>query len=478
MAKIKENIFREYDIRGMINDEEINERSVKLISKAYGTMLRKRNIDRAVVGYDLRRGSKEFSEIAIQALISSGIEVISIGRVLTPIMYAAQYHYESKGGMMVTASHNPNGWMGFKLALDYSYTLGPTEVQEVKQLTLSEEFIEGKGDLIVDDDYIIIYTEDVLDRVHLSRPVKVVVNAGNGTAGPIVPDILRKANCEVFEFLTEPDLDFKRYFPNPSKVEMMEDTGRETVNNKAEIGLAFDGDGDRLGITDERGNVIWPDRYMAILSRKVLEEHPGAPIVYDVKSSRALGEDIEAHGGKPVLWKTGHSYIKKQLHALKSPFAGEMSGHIFFGPPIYYGFDDAVFTALKMLETLSQSEKPFSELIAEIPTYISTPTLQVKCPTNLGEEGIDENVKYDRVAEIVEDLISEGYDVVIFENNYRLGGRIEFEDGWGLIRASSNLPVLVMRFEAETQEKLDEIINLVKSKLDKYEDIGKDWESG
>ncbi len=217
---------------------------------------------------------------------------------------------------------------------------------------------------------------------------------------------------------------------------------------------------------------------MAILSRKVLAEHPGAPIVYDVKSSRALGEDIEAHGGKPVLWKTGHSYIKKQLHALKSPFAGEMSGHIFFGPPIYYGFDDAVFTALKMLETLSQSEKSFSELIAEIPTYISTPTLQVKCPTNLGEEGVDEKVKYDRVAEIVEDLISEGYDVVIFENNYRLGGRIEFEDGWGLIRASSNLPVLVMRYEAATQEKLDEIINLVKSKLDKYEDIGKDWESG
>ncbi|GAI90210.1 unnamed protein product, partial [marine sediment metagenome] len=269
----------------------------------------------------------------------------------------------------------------------------------VKQLTLSEEFIEGKGDLIVDDDFIRIYTEDVLDRVHLSRPVKVVVNAGNGTAGPIVPDILRKANCEVFEFLTEPDLDFKRYFPNPSKVEMMEDTGRETVDNQAEIGLAFDGDGDRLGITDEYGNVIWPDRYMAILSRKVLAEYPGAPIVYDVKSSRALGEDIEAHGGKPVLWKTGHSYIKKQLHALKSPFAGEMSGHIFFGPPIYYGFDDAVFTALKMLETLSQSEKSFSELIAEIPTYISTPTLQVKCPTNLGEEGVDEKVKYDRVAE-------------------------------------------------------------------------------
>lgn len=468
MADLKKTMFREYDLRGLVNEEELNEGSVEIIAKAYGTMLRNRGIEKTVAGYDLRTGSKELSEVAIQGLLSTGIDVIAIGRVLTPIMYASQYHFETKGGMMVTASHNPNGWLGFKLALGYSYTLGPDEMKELYELTVSEDFASGTGTRR-DEDYIPIYAEDVLGRVKLARPVKVVVNAGNGTAGPIVPDILRRAGCEVVEFLTEPDLDYKHYFPNPSKVEMMEDTGRETVKADAEVGFAFDGDGDRLGITDENGNVIWPDRFMAILSRDILEEHPGSTIVYDVKSSRALGEDIKAHDGEPLMWKTGHSYIKQKLHETQAPFAGEMSGHIFFGPPIYYGFDDAVFTALKMAEVLSKSEKSFSELIAEIPTYISTPTLQASCP---------DEIKYDIVEKIVKELQADGYNVVTFDNNPKAGGRIEHPEGWGLIRASSNLPVLVLRFEATSEEKLEELKALVKSKMDQYDEIGKEWESG
>ncbi|MEN8242742.1 MAG: phosphomannomutase/phosphoglucomutase [Chloroflexota bacterium] len=468
MANLKKTMFREYDLRGLVNDEEINEDSVVIIAKAYGTMLRKRGIEKTVVGYDLRTGSKELSEIAIDGLLASGVDVVALGQVLTPIMYAAQYHYETKGGMMVTASHNPNGWLGFKLALGFSYTLGPDEMKELHQLTISEDFISGEGTR-EDVDYIPIFAKDLLGRVKITRPVKVVVNAGNGTAGPIVPEILRAAGCEVVDFLTEPDLDFKHYFPNPSKVEMMEDTGRETVSSGAEVGFAFDGDGDRLGITDEKGNVIWPDRYMAILSRDILAAHPGSTIVYDVKSSRALGEDIAAHKGKPLMWKTGHSYIKQKLHETGAPFAGEMSGHIFFGPPIYYGFDDAVFTALKMAEVLSKSEQSFSEMIAEIPTYLATPTLQASCP---------DEIKYEIVGKIVEELQAEGYDVVTFDNNPKAGGRIEHPDGWGLIRASSNLPVLVLRFEANSQEKLEELQALVKSKMDQYDEIGKEWESG
>ena len=274
MAELNPTMFREYDLRGRINKDEINENSVRIITKAYGTMLKQRGIEDAVVGYDLRMGSKEYAALAVDALRSTGVNVIFLGQVLTPNMYAAQYHYKTKGGMMVTASHNPNGWLGFKLALGYSYTLGPEEVQELKSLTQSEEFSIGLGDYR-EVDYLPIYTEDVIGRVKLARPVSVLVNAGNGTAGPIVPDILRKAGCEVFEFLTEPDLEFKHYFPNPSLEKMMQDTGEQTILHGAEIGFAIDGDGDRLGTTDEKGSIVWPDRYMILLSRQVLEKYPG-----------------------------------------------------------------------------------------------------------------------------------------------------------------------------------------------------------
>lgn len=468
MAQLSKSMFREYDIRGRVNEIEINEYSVNIIAKAYGTMLRNRNINTSVVGYDLRRGSKKLCEVSIEGLISTGVNVIAIGQVLTPILYAAQHYYDSFGGMMVTASHNPNGWLGFKLGLGLSNTLGPEEMDELYNLTLNEEFASGDGKL-TREDYIPIYSKDVLSRVNIKRPVKVLINTGNGTAGPIVPQILRDAGCEVFEFLTEPDLNFNHYFPNPSKVEMMNDTGSKTLHYDAELGIAFDGDGDRLGITDEKGNVIWPDRYIGILCQSILKEHKGAPIVYDVKCSRGLEEYIRALGGNPVMWKTGHSYIKQKLHEISAPFAGEMSGHIFFGSPIYYGFDDAVFAALKLLEVLSDSNSPLSKMIEEIPTYVSTPTLQANCS--------DER-KYDLVDSIVAELIDDGHDVVTFDDNYKLGGRVEFPNGWGLIRASSNLPVLVLRFEAVDDETLLEIKSIIKIKMDKYDEIGKEWVSG
>jgi phosphomannomutase/phosphoglucomutase len=377
MANLEPTMFREYDLRGRINDREINAYSLSIIAKAYGTMLRRRGIETAVVGHDLREGSKELTEAAMEALRSTGVNVIALGQVLTPIMYSAQYYYNTRGGMMVTASHNPNGWLGFKLALGFSYTFSPVEMRELRDLSEREDFVQGSGDLRRED-YIPIYAQDVVRRVRINRPVKVLINTGNGTAGPIVPAILRQAGCEVAEFLTEPDLEFKHYFPNPALEKMMQDTGEQTIKNGCEIGFAIDGDGDRLGTTDEKGQIIWPDRYLILLSRQVLKSHPGSPILFDVKSSRALSEDIQAHGGRPVMWKTGHSYIKEKLNELKAPLGGEMSGHIFFGPPIYYGFDDAVFTALKMAEMLAQSEKSFSQMVAETPTYISTPTLQAE----------------------------------------------------------------------------------------------------
>lgn len=467
MANLKKTMFREYDLRGLVNTEELNPSSVAIIAKAYGTMLRQHGITTCVVGHDLRKGSKEFAEVALKSLTSSGVNAIFIGQVLTPMMYSAQYHYQTKGGMMITASHNPNGWLGFKLALGYSYTFGPAEMKELYNLTVSEDFASGAGS-ITRADYLPVYTKDVVSRVSLARPMKVVVNAGNGTAGPIAPQILRAAGCEVVEFLCEPDLDFKRYFPNPSLEIMMQDTGEATLQAHADLGIAIDGDGDRLGVTDEKGRLIWPDRYLILLSRAVLKKTPAAPIIFDIKSSRALGEEISKAGGKPVLWKTGHSYIKEKLHQLDAPLAGEMSGHIFFGKPDYYGFDDSIFTALKMLELLSNDARTFSEMVDELPNYVSTPTLQAACK---------DEVKYDIVAELVRSFQADGYQVVTFED-LKLGGRIEFDYGWGLVRASSNLPALVLRFEAKTAAQLAQIEAMMRERLKKYAEVSEEWENG
>jgi phosphomannomutase/phosphoglucomutase len=467
MAHLEPTMFREYDLRGRVSEAELNPVSVRIIARAYGTMLQKRGIKETVVGHDLRTGSKELTGVAIEGLLATGTNVVFLGQVLTPMMYSAQYYFNTQGGMMVTASHNPNGWLGFKLALGFSYTLGPKEMQELQELTATEAFVEGQGNLS-QVDYLDSYTLDVIGRVKIERPVKVLINAGNGTAGPIVPGILRQAGCQVIEFLTEPDLEFKHYFPNPALEKMMQDTGEQTVKNGAEIGIAIDGDGDRLGTTDELGNTVWPDRYLALLSREVLKDNPGAPIVYDVKCSRALSEDILAHGGKPTLWKTGHSYIKEKLHEINAPLGGEMSGHIFFGAPLYYGFDDAVFACLKMAELLSHRTKSFSQLIAETPVYASTPTWQAHCA---------DEIKYRIVAEIVGSFLREGMHVVTFED-LKLGGRVEFADGWGLVRASSNLPALVLRFEATSAERLKEIVGLFRERLGRYPEVGKEWESG
>lgn len=463
MARLKKSMFREYDLRGQVNDEELNEYTVGIIARAYGTMLRRENMDVAVIGYDYRQSSERVTEVAIEGLVATGVNVINLGMILTPMMYLAQYHYQARGGVMVTASHNPIGWSGFKLALDYSKTLGPEEMNDLYALTVSEQFATGSG-TVRSEDFMADYTADVLGRIEIARPIRVVVNSGNGTPGPIVPQILREAGCEVVELYCDLDWGFPHYYPNPALVEMMEDTGKKVVESGADIGFALDGDGDRLGVTNEQGQVVWPDRYLILLSRQVLEDHPGARIIFDVKCSQALPEDIKAYGGTPIMWKTGHSYIKQKLWEEKSPLAGEMSGHIFFGEPAYHGFDDAVFAALKLVECISHRKEPLSFLIAQTPYYISTPTLQASCA---------DEVKYDVVDRLTREFQEDGYDVIDIN-----GARVNFGDGWGLVRASSNLPVLVMRFEAKTEERKEELMALFREKFARYPEIGSEWESG
>ncbi len=461
MGNLNKYMFREYDIRGRESNEELNKESVYLIAKSYGTFLRKRGVSDVVVGHDNRMTSEEFYQIAIKGLRETGINVIGISVALTPTLYWAQYKFGAKGGMMITASHNPNGWNGMKLAFGYSYTLIGDELKEILNIAESENFEIGSGKLTeksVLDEYI----SDLISRAKLHKPLKVLINTANATSCFVSPKLLKKFGCEVVEHNTNPDPSYPNYVPNPANLDMIEDTGRKTVENGCDLGLAIDADGDRLGVVDEKGNVIWPDRWLILLSRLVLEKRPGAKIVFDVKVTEALPEDIKAHGGVPIMWKTGHSYIKQKLHQEKAAFGGEMSGHVFFVDN-FYGFDDANFAALKLLEYISQQNKPLSEIISNTPYYVSTPAYHAH---------VDDNIKYEIVDKLTKEFKSEGYKMIDIN-----GARVYMKDGWGLVRASSNLPALVLRFESKTKESLGEIERIFKKKLSKYKEVSKDWES-
>jgi len=461
MPLLKKTMFREYDLRGRETLDELNDASMYFIGKGFGTFLRKRGIDTAVVGHDARATSESFHKSVIKGLNESGINVINIGTVTTPMSYWAQYYLKVKGLVTVTASHNPVGWNGVKLGSDLSYTLLTDELKEVYDIIAKEEFINGTG-TIKKENITEGYYKDLLSRAKITKKFKILVNTGNGTAGLFVPEILKSTGCEIVERFTNVDPSYPNYTPNPDGTAMMEDTGKQTVANGCDLGFAFDGDGDRLGLVDEKGNTIWPDRYIILLSRLVLSKHPGAKIVFDVKVSEALPEDIAAHGGTPIMWKTGHSHIKAKLILEKAAMAGEMSGHIFFVDD-FYGFDDGTFAALKLLEYLSTQNKPLSQIIANTPYYVSTPTIQVKTT--------DED-KYDVVSKLTKEFKDDGYRVVDIN-----GARVYTNNGWGLVRASSNTPTLVLRFEAKTQKDLEKIKDLFKKKLNKFEVVDKNWDT-
>jgi phosphomannomutase / phosphoglucomutase len=460
MPILKRTMFREYDLRGRESDDELNESSMYYIGRGFGAFMSKRGLKETVVGHDARGTSEAFHAAVVKGLIESGINVVDIGTVTTPMSYWSQYFLNVKGLVMVTASHNPAGWNGVKLGTDLSSTLLTDELNEVYDIISKEEFVNGEG-TVTEKDILEDYIKDLLSRAKITKKFKILVNTGNGTAGIVAPETLRRAGCEIVEHFTELDPTYPNYTPNPDGTAMMEDTGKQTVDNNCDLGFAFDGDCDRLGLVDDKGEIIWPDRYIILLSRLVLSKQPGAKIVFDVKVSEALPEDIKAHGGEPIMWKTGHSYIKAKLTEEKAALAGEMSGHIFFVQD-FYGFDDGLFAALKVLEYLSSQDKPLSEIIAETPYYVSTPTIQVKAT----DEG-----KYKIVDELVKEFKDEGYRVVDIN-----GGRVYTDKGWGLVRASSNTPTLVLRFEAKNKEDLEELQNLFKEKMRKFPELG-EWDS-
>ncbi len=461
------SMFREYDVRGHVSDEELNDKNVYRIVKAYARYLENHGINRAVVGYDNRKCSPGFAKAAMDALLEMGIDVVFVGLSLSPVVYYAQYRYQCEGACMITASHNPSDWSGFKFAKGYSKTLEAQDIEELYSYLDVEDGLERRAGTVtvenVRDDYI----SEVLSRIHMgSKRPKLVLDAGNGGAGVFAYEIFQRLGCMTFQLHCDPDDDYPNYFPNPSDIHSRARMKEMILHPyiQADLGISFDGDGDRIGVIDDHGENVWSDVILAILARQLLQKKPGAKVVYDVKCSQTLTEVIESSGGTPIMWKTGHSYIKSKMHELNAELAGERSGHIFVGGTDYFGFDDALFVAAKLVECLSHDGKSLSEVVGGFPRYITSPEIKAPCA---------DEVKYAVVDKLVEEFKAK-YPGRVNDIN---GARVSFEHGWGLIRASSNLPELVIIFEADTLEHLLEIRAVFRGMTEKYGEISKKWEN-
>lgn len=441
------NIFREYDIRGIVG-EQLTDEAVEILSRAIGTFFVRNNAKRIAVGYDARESSPRFCEILTDGLNAGGCDVMLIGMVPTPVLYYTVYTKNVDGGVMITGSHNPPHHNGFKICLGTATLFGP-QIQEIKEIALSDNFAFGSGEIetieVLDD-----YITDIVSRVDLGpRKQKAVIDAGNGMGGVTAGPVYEKLGVELVKLYTEPDSSFPNHHPDPTVTENLRDVVKAVSENNADIGIAFDGDGDRIGIVDETGRLIWGDELMILLSRTVLAERPGSTIIAEVKCSQNLFDDIERRGGNAIMERAGHSIIKAQMKATGAVLAGEMSGHIFFADR-FYGFDDATYAGARVLEILSKTDKKLSELFDGIPQKFSTPELRVNCP---------DEIKFDVVAKISEHF-SKTNKVITID-----GARIIFDHGWGLVRASNTQAILVLRFEADSQENLDEIRSRVESYL-------------
>ncbi len=445
------NIFREYDIRGIVGDQ-LTDETVGILGKAIGTFFRRYKAKRIAIGYDARLSSPRFCELLTAGFTSCGLDVILVGMVPTPVLYHTVYTRDVDGGVMITGSHNPPDHNGFKICLGKA-TLFGSQIQEIKDIALAEPPALADGEVcgslesleVLDD-----YRRDIVSRISLgNRKLKAVVDSGNGMGGVTGVPVYRELGVELVELFTEPDSSFPNHHPDPTVTENLEDTIRTVRETGSDIGIAFDGDGDRIGVVDETGRIIWGDELMILLSRSVLTEKPGSTIIAEVKCSQTLFDDIEKNGGVPIMWKAGHSIIKSKMKETGAALAGEMSGHIFFADR-FYGFDDATYAGARVLEILSKTDKPLSALLADIPKTYSTPELRTDC---------SDETKFEVVAKIAEHFARD-HKVITID-----GARILFEHGWGLVRASNTQAILVSRFEADSADHLTDIRSIVETQI-------------
>jgi phosphomannomutase/phosphoglucomutase len=440
------DIFREYDIRG-IAGTEITDEDVVNIGKGIGTFLVQHNCFHLTVGRDCRLTSDSFSELLIEGLLSTGCHVTDIGVCPTPIQYFSIRHLDKDGGVMITASHNPPEYNGFKICKETDSVHGE-QIQQIRKIIESQAFEKGNGtqDLA---DVITPYKKYIVENINIKNPMKVGVDAGNGTAGVITVPILKQLGCEVHDIYCDMDGSFPNHEADPTVAKNMADLAKLVKDRKLDLGIGFDGDGDRIGVVDEKGNLIYGDQLMIIFSREILSRKPGATFISEVKCSKTMYDDIRAHGGNAIMWKTGHSLIKKKMKEEKAELAGEMSGHMFFADR-YLGYDDATYASCRLLEILSDTGKTVSQLLSDVPKTYNTPEIRMECP---------DKIKFSIVEKVTERFRKE-FDVIDID-----GARIVFEDGWGLVRASNTQPALVLRFEALSEDRLAEIKDLVESAL-------------
>ena len=444
------NIFREYDIRGIVG-LQLTTDTVGTLGHAIGTFFHQNRARRIAIGYDARVSSPLFCELLTAGFNASGCDVVLVGMVPTPVLYHTVFTRDVDGGVMITGSHNPPDHNGFKICLGKS-TLFGSQIQEIKEIALSGDFAAGSG-AVEQIDVLDEYCRDIVSRISLGpRKLKAVVDAGNGMGGVTGVPVYSKLGIELVELFTEPDSSFPNHHPDPTVTENLADTINAVRETGADIGIAFDGDGDRIGIVDENGRIIWGDELMVLLSRSILETNPGATIIAEVKCSQTLFDDIAARGGTPLMWKAGHSLIKAKMKETNAALAGEMSGHIFFADR-FYGFDDATYAGARVLEILSNTDKPLSALLADLPKTSSTPELRVDC---------SDETKFDVVARVAE-YFARNTQVITID-----GARILFEHGWGLVRASNTQAILVLRFEADSDEHLSVIRKVVEDKVAEF----------
>ena len=442
-------IFREYDIRGVVG-RDLTPGIVKRLGQGFGTSMVRSGRKRLAVGRDGRLSSKTFGEALTEGLLSTGCDVVDIGLCPTPVYYFSLFHLDQEGGVMVTGSHNPPEFNGFKISVGKS-TLFGEEIQKLGRMVQEGRFVAGEGRLSAQG-IIPAYRDCITKSVCLERKLRVVIDAGNGTAGLVAGSLLRDLGCEVEELYCEVDGRFPNHFPDPTIPEYLKDLIGRVKGTRADLGIGYDGDADRIGVVDDRGNIIWGDQLMILFAREILERRKGATFVAEVKCSQNLFDDIEKRGGRAIMWKTGHSLIKEKMKLENAALGGEMSGHIFFADR-YFGYDDAIYASCRLAELLSGTEKKLSRLMEDIPKTVTTPEIRVECP---------DEIKFKVVDQVKEELRKE---CVIIDVD---GVRAKFKGGWGLVRASNTQPVLVLRFEASTEERLREIRRFVEEKVKKF----------
>lgn len=448
MSTFPAHAFREYDIRGIAGDD-ITVELAHSLGMAYATMLPDDEARPVVVGRDVRLTGPELQRAVIHGLNDAGIDVVDIGMVPTPLAYFGVFHLDAAGCVMVTASHNPGEYNGFKMMLDRESMHGEQirTLYERMHTHIEPAITAGTH---VEMNLVPAYHDQLAGDIKLARPLKLVIDAGNGPSGVVAAPLFRELGCEVVELYCEPDGRFPNHHPDPTVEANMRELSEAVVAHGADLGMGFDGDGDRLGVVDEHGRIIWGDMLLLLLSRHLLKAHPGATIISEVKCSQHMYDDIAAHGGKGIMWRTGHSPIKAKMKETGALLAGEMSGHIFFADR-YYGFDDAVYAGARIMEMLAAQDRPMSALLDDVPVAVTTPEIRVDCP---------DARKFALVEEAKAHFRDAGYDIIDVD-----GMRLRFPDGWGLLRASNTQPSLVLRFEAPNAQRLAEMRGLVEGWL-------------